>query len=131
MSMLSYLALKSSVGKILTAQTVFLIALQCRKIFLSRFFLILFVFFLNSIHLFLFHYYRFMKGKSNPFANLMKVMATPSSANTSPTPTPSGSGCSSPVKQMADIDEEDEIEDESDRKSEGPSQTSESSRYLL
>ena len=72
-----------------------------------------------------------MKGKVNPFANLMKVMATPSSTNTSPTPTPTGSGCSSPVKQMADIDEEDEVEDESDQKSEaGPSQTSESSRYL-
>ena len=70
-----------------------------------------------------------MKGKVNPFANLMKVMATPSSTNTSPTPTPTGSGCSRPVKQMAGIDEEDE--DESDQKSEaGPSQTSESSRYF-
>ena len=57
-----------------------------------------------------------MKGKVNPFANLMKVMATPSSANTSPTPTPTGSGCSSPVKQMADIDEEDEeIDEQSDQ----------------
>ena len=44
-----------------------------------------------------------MKGKVNPFANLMKVMATPSSNNTSPTPTPTGSGCSSPVKQMENL----------------------------
>ena len=47
---------------------------------------------------------RFMKGKINPFANLLSKLAPTPSTST----TPNGSQCPSPTKQMPDISEEDE-----------------------
>ena len=49
---------------------------------------------------------KFMKGKANPFANLLTKLATSGPASTS--------GSKSPVKTMPDIDEEDEDPERSD-----------------